>query len=533
MAFEISNVSSAFFQKTAKAEKKHEQVENKATVNQKELVSSQGAHALKSMALSTISFKGDGDNSRVVDIFEGDTQLGQSKVRSYEPKKEKDWTEPKAGKKPDKIYAPLTVEWDTDTRTRERKVYVTDIDGNVVATAKKKTDNNKVTVKAMTGASGKAIRIEIPNPNKPGKNIVLICKAGSEVKTDDVQLNMPSAKKQVSFAGKLVVLTSYKAEELKNDVEGSFDKGIFNAFEKQYQKNHAKFDKFNFLSTAGGFGTRTNDITLNEMCKPSIAMADGSHLIDNSLAMGVKGGVIAPDTKPEFSKEVGKAGNAGAVYQAIEKDPKLADKPAIICSADAFSDFEITEALDEFNAKEADLMIVGIPVPPDHVSGFGIIGMDDDKNIQKFIEKPKNLEAAEMGLIKEGKHKGEYLANTAIYIASPKFLKSLAEHHPEEGEYDFGKDAIPGALKDGLKVVAHVAHGNWDDFGTSNAIIQGSRDVVNGKYHVPNEVKKNFEKNVDKQTGVVYTGDNSRAVVEDYLAQSNGSIKGNILVIEE
>lgn len=534
MTFELPNVSGTNFQKLQKSEKKSLNAENQPSLNQStEFVNSKGSMSVRAAALSNISFKGDGDNERVVDIFDGDTQLGTKKIGSYEPKKGKDWTNPKPGKQPDKNFAPLIAEWDTDEKTKMRKVYVKDVDGNVIATASKKTDNNKVKVKAMTGASGKTIRVEIPNPDKPGKKVVLVCKAGSKIDTDDVKLNMPLPKKQVSFGGKLVVLTSYKAEELENDVRESFDKGVFKPFEKLFDQNSPRFEKYNFLSTAGGFGTRTNDITLNEICKPSIAMPDGSHLIDNSLSMGVRGGVISPDTDPVFSKEVGKAGNAGAVYQAVEKDSTIADKPAIICSADAFSDFDITKALDEFEQKNADLMIVGIPVPPEKVSSFGIIGMDEDKNIQKFIEKPKTLDQAEMGLIKEGSHKGEYLANTAIYIASPKFMQSLMENKPDDGEYDFGKNAIPGALSDGLKVVAHVADGNWDDFGTSNAIIKGSRDVVNGKYDVPDAVKEKFEKNVDMESGVVYTGQGTREIVENYLKESNGTLEGNILVVEE
>src|SRR6185369_14547953 len=107
----------------------------------------------------------------------------------------------------------------------------------------------------------------------------------------------------------------------------------------------------------------------------------------------------------------------------------------------------------------ADISISTIPVSRRETSSLGIMQMDSEKRITRFVEKPKDPAVqdslklpkelyAELGI--EGQE-DLFLASMGIYVFNRKVIRQLLDNSLT----DFGKDIIPQAIQN-LKVVSSV-----------------------------------------------------------------------------
>jgi glucose-1-phosphate adenylyltransferase len=107
----------------------------------------------------------------------------------------------------------------------------------------------------------------------------------------------------------------------------------------------------------------------------------------------------------------------------------------------------------------ADLTIAVMNVPLEETDRFGIMGVNDERRITAFYEKPNSQD------------KGT-LASMGIYIFNADVLtEQLIAGSREHPDLDFGKHVIP-AMIDHSSVYAYAFEGYWVDVGTIQSYLE-------------------------------------------------------------
>jgi glucose-1-phosphate adenylyltransferase len=176
-------------------------------------------------------------------------------------------------------------------------------------------------------------------------------------------------------------------------------------------------------------------------------------------------------------------GTADAVRQSRQHYDRQDFDYILILSGDQLYQMDFEELAKHHIASKADLTIACLPVDAKDATGFGIMKVDANGYIPRFIEKP-NMEllsewASEVS--PQNKKNGKvYLASMGIYIFSRKALEDLFDQHPEAD--DFGKDIIPAAIESGRKVAAYQYNGYWTDIGTISSFYDANLELTD---HIP------------------------------------------------
>jgi glucose-1-phosphate adenylyltransferase len=153
----------------------------------------------------------------------------------------------------------------------------------------------------------------------------------------------------------------------------------------------------------------------------------------------------------------------------------------LILSGDQLYRMDFRQILTQHVAKKADLTVATIPVRRGEIAALGIMQMDDDFQIQRFVEKPKEPEIQD-SLRLDRKWYGElgiqsdedlFLASMGIYVFDREVLVELLHN-----DYtDFGKHIIPGAIKT-HRVYSHVFQGYWADIGTIRSFFEANLELT-------------------------------------------------------
>jgi len=153
----------------------------------------------------------------------------------------------------------------------------------------------------------------------------------------------------------------------------------------------------------------------------------------------------------------------------------------LILSGDQLYRMDFRQILTQHVEKKADLTVATIPVRRREIAGLGIMQMDDDFQIQRFVEKPKEPEVQD-SLRLDRKWYGElgiqsdedlFLASMGIYVFDREVLVELLHN-----DYtDFGKHIIPGAIKT-HRVYSHVFQGYWEDIGSIRSFFEANLELT-------------------------------------------------------
>jgi len=157
-----------------------------------------------------------------------------------------------------------------------------------------------------------------------------------------------------------------------------------------------------------------------------------------------------------YSFEEVPVGTAGAVKRA----EGFITGTFIVASGDVLADVNIKELLD-FHRKSGALATMALTEVEDPTP-FGIVGMDADGKINKFLEKPKKEEAF------------SNLINAGIYILEPQVL----EYIPANTLFDFAKNVFPILLEKNLPIYGKIIKGIWRDIGRPHDLLRASLDVI-------------------------------------------------------
>jgi glucose-1-phosphate adenylyltransferase len=153
----------------------------------------------------------------------------------------------------------------------------------------------------------------------------------------------------------------------------------------------------------------------------------------------------------------------------------------LILSGDQLYRMDFRQILTQHVATKADLTVATIPVRRREIASLGIMQMEEDFQIQRFVEKPTDpavqdslrLSRDWYGRLGIQSDEDLFLASMGIYVFDREVLAELLDN-----DYaDFGKHIIPGAIKT-HRVYSHVFQGYWEDIGTIRSFFEANLELT-------------------------------------------------------
>ena len=154
----------------------------------------------------------------------------------------------------------------------------------------------------------------------------------------------------------------------------------------------------------------------------------------------------------------------------------------LILSGDQLYRMDFRLILQQHSETGADLTIATIPVRRAETPSLGIMQIDPERRITRFVEKPTDPAVQDSLKLDPNwysplgiKASGElFLASMGIYVFKREVIFKLLENTLT----DFGKHIIPQAIQE-LKVYSFIFEGYWEDIGTIRAFFDANLDVTN------------------------------------------------------
>ena len=250
---------------------------------------------------------------------------------------------------------------------------------------------------------------------------------------------------------------------------------------------------------AGGEGSRLAVLTAKRT-KPAVPFAGKYRIIDFTLSNCVNSGIFdvmilaqyrphsliehigvgAPwDLDRNFSGGVSihtpyKArtssdwylGTADAVQQNYLFIKRGKPDLVLILSGDHIYGMNYRKMIDYHVQTQADLTIASIRVTREDASRFGILGVDEERRVTSFVEKPADPPSN--------------LANMGVYLFNAAVLDRALwdDRERSDSDHDFGKNILPALVNQGKKVYAYPYAGYWVDVGTVESYWQAHMDLL-------------------------------------------------------
>jgi glucose-1-phosphate adenylyltransferase len=154
----------------------------------------------------------------------------------------------------------------------------------------------------------------------------------------------------------------------------------------------------------------------------------------------------------------------------------------LILSGDQLYRMDFRLIIEQHAETNADITVATIPVGPGEAQSLGIMQIDAERRITRFVEKPKDPALlaplrlspewyASLGIRGEGEL---YPASMGIYVFNRAVIRRLLDNTLT----DFGKHIIPNAIQN-LRVFSFMFQGYWEDIGTIRAFFEANLDVTN------------------------------------------------------
>jgi glucose-1-phosphate adenylyltransferase len=258
----------------------------------------------------------------------------------------------------------------------------------------------------------------------------------------------------------------------------------------------------------GGRGTRLYPLTM-ERCKPAVPLAGKYRLVDIPISNCINseinriflltqfhtaslhrhtqstynfdpfgGGFVDILSAEQTEKNTNwYQGTADAVRRNLQHFRSFPHDLVLILSGDQLYRMDFRKIIEDHIASKADVTIAAIPFPVSKVEGLGLMQVNDDLSVSRFVEKPKDpavidgltispkLEAT----LKSPSGEKHCLASMGIYVFSRQVLAEALENNMT----DFGKEVIP-ALLGKKRLFAHIFEGYWEDIGTVKAFFDAN-----------------------------------------------------------
>lgn len=269
----------------------------------------------------------------------------------------------------------------------------------------------------------------------------------------------------------------------------------------------------------GGRGTRLYPLT-RYRSKPAVPLAGKYRLIDipisNCIHSGVRkifvltqfnsaslnrhiaqtytfdqfsGGfveILAAEQTPEADQWF--QGTADAVRRTLMHIEQPHATHILVLAGDALYRQDYREVLSEHVNDNADITLCCKLVDAEQASSFGIVGIDEQRRVLSFHEKPKGEALAPLmadpDMLRHAGIKGDpnarpYLASMGIYLFKKEVLLEMLKDGDDQ---DFGRQLIPRAIQS-KRVYANLFDGYWEDIGTIKAFYHANLDLLAEKPH--------------------------------------------------
>jgi mannose-1-phosphate guanylyltransferase len=230
------------------------------------------------------------------------------------------------------------------------------------------------------------------------------------------------------------------------------------------------------LILAGGKGTRLRPLTVYTP-KPVVPICNRPFLlyqIDTLRRAGVTDVTLSLSYQPhKIEQQLGDGSDFGVkIGYTVEPQPmgtagayKFAEdlirEPTVVFNGDIITDLDLKAAIREHNARGAAATIVLAPV--ENPSAYGLVEIEEDGRVRRFIEKPKADEISHNTI------------NAGTYILDPHVLDLI----PKGETYSFEYDLFPDLLKRGEAFYAHVPEAAyWIDIGTPERYLRVHHDIL-------------------------------------------------------
>jgi len=139
----------------------------------------------------------------------------------------------------------------------------------------------------------------------------------------------------------------------------------------------------------------------------------------------------------------------------------------VVLNGDVLTDLAIAKVVDFHKANSAAATITLVPVSDP--TRYGLIKVDESKQVTRFVEKPQPDELAELQT---------NTINAGVYVLEPEILDIIAEDTNRSFEYD----VFPDILKRGLPFFGYeITEEYWRDIGTPASYLVAHHDFLSGK----------------------------------------------------
>ena len=153
----------------------------------------------------------------------------------------------------------------------------------------------------------------------------------------------------------------------------------------------------------------------------------------------------------------------------------------LILSGDQLYRMDFRRIVEQHIESQSELTIATIPVVRKDAQSLGIMQVDSERRITRFVEKPKDPAVLDtlrlpselyekFGVVGSDEY---FLASMGIYVFNRSVLAKLLDNT----QIDFGKHIIPGAIQT-HRVSSHIFQGYWEDIGTIRAFFAANLDVA-------------------------------------------------------
>ncbi|RMD69336.1 MAG: glucose-1-phosphate adenylyltransferase [Gammaproteobacteria bacterium] len=173
------------------------------------------------------------------------------------------------------------------------------------------------------------------------------------------------------------------------------------------------------------------------------------------------------------------AGTADAVYQNLDIIRGHNPKYVLILAGDHVYKMDYGPMLAYHVEREADVTVGCVEVPLEEARAFGVMEVDRDRRVRRFLEKPEHPEPMPGS-------RDKALASMGIYIFNSPFLyeQLIKDADDTYSSHDFGKDIIPSVIKR-YRVLAYpfrdAGSGEdnyWRDVGTVDAFWKANLELT-------------------------------------------------------
>jgi len=264
------------------------------------------------------------------------------------------------------------------------------------------------------------------------------------------------------------------------------------------------------LILAGGKGTRLEPLTLDR-AKPAVPFGGAWRIIDFTLSNCINSGCRRVYLLTQYKaasldrhinqgwkflcRELGEfvdvlppqqridenwySGTADAVYQNIFTIERVPCDHILILGGDHIYKMDYSEMVRDHVEHDANVTVACIPAPLEDGSRFGVMGVDRDRWVTRFEEKPPRP-------FPMPDNPSHCLASMGIYVFKRNFLldELCRDATRTDSRHDFGTNIIPGQIPTGKvrafpfrdKNTKQTAY--WRDVGTLDSYYEANMDLV-------------------------------------------------------